>query len=369
MDRVLALLEANEVRRNRPALVHQLVEGVLPVGPRLSEVDGSGARGASRAVHLHALAIGLHIQLLDVRHEAHERLAVRQDRVALVAQASRIPHREQRHERGQILRRRGGLEVSVHGCCTIEELPHGVEPVLQRQRQHPHRAAHGEAAPHPIPEAEDVGVVDAKSLRLGQRGRASDDVLGDGCLVPELFDDPSLECPRIQHGLRCGEGLGDHNDERGLRAEPIEGALDVYRVDIGQELQRPARGGLGSVWVGLQGLKDELDTQVRAADADAHDVRQRLARVADEGARADLLREGLHGVEHGVDLRHDVLAVDVDHLVLRCPQGVVQHGTALGLVDLAAREETLLLTLHVHDCGELLQQAHGLLCDLLAAVI
>ena len=55
-------------------------------------------------------------------------------------------------------------------------------------------------------------------------------------------------------------------------------------------------------------------------------------------AAADLLGEVGHLVEHGVDLGHDVLAVDDDRLPLRGAQGDVQHGAVLGDVDLVAAE-------------------------------
>ena len=45
-----------------------------------------------------------------------------------------------------------------------------------------------------------------------------------------------------------------------------------------------------------------------------------------------------HLVEHGVDLRHDVLAVDDDRRALRGAQGHVQHGAVFGDVDLVAAE-------------------------------
>ena len=53
--------------------------------------------------------------------------------------------------------------------------------------------------------------------------------------------------------------------------------------------------------------------------------------------RTRLAKAG-HLVEHGMHLRNDVDAVDLDRLALRGTQGDVQHGPILGDVDLVAAE-------------------------------
>ena len=78
--------------------------------------------------------------------------------------------------------------------------------------------------------------------------------------------------------------------------------------------------------------------EVGAADADVDDVADALAGVALPCAAAHAVGEVGHPVEHGVDLGHDVLAVDDDRRAARCAQRHVQHGAVLGDVDLLARE-------------------------------
>ena len=60
--------------------------------------------------------------------------------------------------------------------------------------------------------------------------------------------------------------------------------------------------------------------EVRAADADIDDVADRLAGVALPRAAADLIGEGGHFIEHGMDLGHDVFAIDGDRSPSRRPQ-------------------------------------------------
>mmetsp|Transcript_52146 Transcript_52146/g.114011 ORF Transcript_52146/g.114011 Transcript_52146/m.114011 type:complete len:228 (-) Transcript_52146:13-696(-) len=162
VHRVLRDREADELGGDGAALVHQLVEGVLAVRAGLAEVDGAGADGHLGAVHGHALAVALHVELLDVRHEAHKRLAVRQDRAALVAEHAAVPDLEQAHEQGQVLLLRSRHEVLVHGAPALVELHHDVEAVLQREGERAHGAPAAEAAADPVPEAEHVRPVDAE---------------------------------------------------------------------------------------------------------------------------------------------------------------------------------------------------------------
>ena len=70
-----------------------------------------------------------------------------------------------------------------------------------------------------------------------------------------------------------------------------------------------------AVAVVLQRLVGHHRAEVRAADADVDDVADALAGVPLPSAAADAVGEVGHLVEHGVDLGHDVLAVDDDRLV------------------------------------------------------
>mmetsp|Transcript_92007 Transcript_92007/g.166120 ORF Transcript_92007/g.166120 Transcript_92007/m.166120 type:complete len:201 (-) Transcript_92007:378-980(-) len=197
----------------------------------------------------------------------------------------------------------------VHGASALQELLHGAKAVLKRQRKHTHGTAHGEATPHPVPEAEDIGRIDAKGLRLVQRSGACHDMFRNTGLAPKLLDEPGLDSTSIQHGLGSGEGLGNDDHQRRLCAETLQRALHIDGVHVGKEAEPPALRQAGGGRVRLQRLKDELHAQVGATDADAHHVSEWLAGVADEAARSELLREGFHGIQHCVHLWHDILAL------------------------------------------------------------
>mmetsp|Transcript_94844 Transcript_94844/g.306691 ORF Transcript_94844/g.306691 Transcript_94844/m.306691 type:complete len:388 (-) Transcript_94844:386-1549(-) len=312
LNGVLRGREADELGRDRAALVHELVEGVLPVRARLPEVDGTGANRHLLACHRDALAVGFHVQLLDVRHEARESLAIRQHGATLVLEDADIPDGQQAHDEGQILFGWGREEVLVHRSAAIMELHNGVEAVLQGQRQNANGTPAREAATDPIPEAENVVRVNAEGGSLVQSRRASGDVLGHAIRRTKLLDQPLLDGLGVEHCLSRREGLRDNQHERGLRVEAFQGTLHVDGVNVCEEAQASALCRHGCLGIRLQGLEHELDAQIGAADADAHDVRQLLAGVADPLALAHLLGEGLHAVQHTPHLWHDVFAIHAD---------------------------------------------------------
>ena len=103
LQRHLALAEADEVARHHTALVDQLIEAVLPVRARLAEVHLARGEGQWRAVHRHALAVRLHVHLLDVRCEANKWLGVRQQGTAGVLEEGGVPHAQQTQHGGNVL--------------------------------------------------------------------------------------------------------------------------------------------------------------------------------------------------------------------------------------------------------------------------
>src|SRR6202040_1824398 len=114
----------------------------------------------------------------------------------------------------------------------------------------------------------------------------------------------------------------------------IEHSLsEVGPVDVGVEVE-----GEIALAVVLQGLVRHHRTKVGAADADVDDVAYAFGGVTLPAAAADEVTESAHGIEHGVDFRHDVFTVHQDGCALGRAQGNVQDGTVLRDVDLVAAE-------------------------------
>ena len=95
-----------EVARDQPrALVNQLIERVLAVGARLAPFDRTAVVVERAALAIDALAVALHVELLQIGGQAQQVLVVGQHRVALRAEEIRIPDAEQPERERQVARR------------------------------------------------------------------------------------------------------------------------------------------------------------------------------------------------------------------------------------------------------------------------
>jgi hypothetical protein len=137
--------------------VDQLVERVLAVGARLAPEDLAGLGGDRRAVRLHALAVGLHRQLLQVGREAVQVLRVRQHGVAAGLEEVDVPDVEQAHERRHVLAPRRGGEVLVDRVEAGEEVLEPFSGPMATATSRADGGVDGVAAADPVPEAEGVG--------------------------------------------------------------------------------------------------------------------------------------------------------------------------------------------------------------------
>src|SRR5215475_6754463 len=99
VERIDRFGEGYEVARDEPGpLMEQLVERVLPIRSGLSPVDGAGLAVCFGSVEREMLAVALHRQLLQVRRELLQILAVRQDGDGFRAEKVVVPNREQGHQ-------------------------------------------------------------------------------------------------------------------------------------------------------------------------------------------------------------------------------------------------------------------------------
>ena len=174
-------------------------------------------------------------------------------------------------------------------------------------------------------------VVDLVGVR-----RDGDEVLRDRGLVAERRERPFARRLRVRHRLEGRERLRGDDEERLVRREVAGRLGEVGRVDVRDEAERQV-----AARVVAQRLVRHHRAEVGAADPDVDDVADRLARVTLPLARADALGERRHPVEHLVDVRDDVDAVDDERRPLRHAQRDVEDGAVLGHVDAVAAEHRL----------------------------
>mmetsp|Transcript_41489 Transcript_41489/g.111062 ORF Transcript_41489/g.111062 Transcript_41489/m.111062 type:complete len:486 (+) Transcript_41489:360-1817(+) len=344
------------------ALVDQLVEGVLAVGARLAPHDGPGRafdRGAGEGA---ALAVALHVALLEVGREAVQVLLVGQHRVRLAAEEVVVPDAQQRQHHGHVGGEGRGAEVVVHGVGAGEQLLEVVHADGQRDG-HADRAPERVPPADPVPEAEHVGGVDAEGGHGGLVGRDGDEVRRDGLGVRQPAQQPPARRPGVEHRLLGGEGLGAHQQQRRLRVQALERLRHVRAVNVADEVDLEPRA------VVLERLGDHNRTQVRPADADVDDVGEALAREAHALAAPNLIDEDANLGKHRVDLWHNVGTVNEDRGVGAIAERDVEHGPVLSDVDFVAAEHSLDLVLQSRLLSESDEERHGVLGDAILGVV
>ena len=100
-DRIQAACEADEIAWNElRTLVEQLIEGMLAVGARLPPNDRPRLAHHRPALAIDALAVALHVELLQVGAEAPQILVVGEDRAALRAHEIVVPQADHGQQHG-----------------------------------------------------------------------------------------------------------------------------------------------------------------------------------------------------------------------------------------------------------------------------
>ena len=333
-QRVERLAERDEVARDEPcALMDELVERVLAVGAGLAPVDRAGVRADVGAVERDRLAVRLHGELLQVRREALEVLLVRQHRRSLSAEEVVVPDSQQAKDDRQVLLERSRAEVLVHLVEASEHRPEAVGADGQHRRQ-PDRRVHRITPTHPVPEAEHIGGVDAEFFHRLRVGRDRDKVLRNRRLIVlQPCKQPCASRIRIRHRLKRGEGLRRDDEQRLLRVEILHRFGEVGSIHVRHEPERQI-----ALAVVLQRLVSHHRTKIRSTDPDIDQVANALAGMSLPLAAANPIAELRHGVEHGVNLGDDILAVYQDGLTFGRTQSDVQHSTVLRDVDPVAAE-------------------------------
>ena len=229
----------------------------------------------------------------------------------------------------------------------------------------------GVTATDPVPEAEGVVRVDAELGDLLQVGGNGDEVLLDGFGVLlvgtvdgagglELLKQPGAGLAGVGQGFQGGEGLGNDDEQGGLRIEALGLLGQVVRIDVGD-----VAGGDAGVGVRLQRFVHHDGTQVGTADADVDHGLDLLAGHAGPLAGTDLVGESVDAVKHLTHILDGVLTVDdVFAFVLdRAAQCGVQHGAVLGVVDMHAGVHGLGALVELDGLGEVSEQLQGLRLD------
>ena len=149
-----------------------------------------------------------------------------------------------------------------------------------------------------------------------------------------------------------------------MRIEPLGRPGEIGAVHIGDETDRQVR-----IAERTQRAIGHFRPEIGAADPDIDDVADSFAAVSGPGAGPHLARERGHPVEDGMDLGHDILAVDENLLAAFGAQRHMQDGAVLADVDLLAREHRVAPRGDAARPGKLDEQTNGLVGDPVLGIV
>ncbi len=150
----MGLRRNQEFHRNDVgALVQQLEEGMLAIGAGLAPHQRPRRIARSHAGFRHPLAVGLHVELLQIGGKAREPLVIGNDGAGRILADIAVPDADEPHEQWQVGSRIRRLEMFIHRISAFEEALEMIWPNGNHQRQADGRPD-GIAPANPIPESE-----------------------------------------------------------------------------------------------------------------------------------------------------------------------------------------------------------------------
>src|SRR5262249_21926005 len=183
-------------------------------------------------------------------------------------------------------------------------------------------------------------------------------------VAAEALEQPLASALSVGHRLQRREGLRRGDEERLRRVQVTRRLHEIGPVHVRHETK-----GHRAIAVVPERFVGHHRAEIRAANADVDDVADALTRMALPFAAPHPVRELGHGVEDGVDLGHDVLAVHDDRRATRSAQGDVQDGPIFGHVDLVAPEHGVDALPEATLRGQSTEQRDGLVGDPILGVV
>src|SRR5580700_1175100 len=179
---------------------------------------------------------------------------------------------------------------------------------------------------------------------------------GDRLLIAaQSRKSPCPSCVGVRHRFQCREGFRRNDTEGFGRIEVTDSFREVGSIDIGYEPECHS-----AVAVMFESFVGHHWPEVRAANADIHDVTDALARVTFPGTAADALGEVSHLVENGVNLGHYIVAINDDGRTFGSTQSDMQHGSLFSDVDLFTPEHRLNSRLQICLFGQFKEELDSL---------
>ena len=207
----LVLFESYELHGNNVcALVKQLIERVLSVGSGLTEDDRTCGIVDGLAEAVDGLAVGFHIQLLQVCREAVESLGIRQDCCAQIAESVSLIDADQGIQKSCVLPDIGILSQLVGLCRAVHDRCEYFGAKSQRKYNRAYTGRRGIAAADEVIHEECFTEIRTLCKRGSLTGNSKHMLGGIYACILEGIPYEGL----VGQGLQSCSGLGN-NDEQG----------------------------------------------------------------------------------------------------------------------------------------------------------
>ena len=164
---------------------------------------------------------------------------------------------------------------------------------------------------------------------------------------------PVHQRPGVEQRLDGTEALARDDEHRAPRVEDAAEPFDLNAVDPGHEMHPQV---VRSTFA--ESITKQTTAEVRSADADVDDIRDRFAGAALHCAGMKRLRHRSHALASGQDRPRDGIS---EVARFTSAQRNVQRGAFLGSIDDLSREHGVALLLDAAGTGKGVQPAHGFL--------
>ena len=182
-------------------------------------------------IAVHGLAVGLHVQLLQVGREPAQRLGIRQHGGGGIAQNITLVNADQGIQHGGILRQLLILCQLVCLGSAIQELSEHLRAKGQGQHSTAHAGGRGKPAADIVIHEEGSQIVSALGQRRSFAGHC-DHVLGG---IQTGLGQSILHKGLVGQGFQGGSGLGNQNKQGVGQVQIAQHTGSIIGINIGNE--------------------------------------------------------------------------------------------------------------------------------------
>ena len=212
--------------------MEKLIEGVLTVGAGLAEDDRAGHVVNALTEAVDGLAVGLHVQLLEMGRKTAQCLRIGQHGGGGIAEDIALVHADESVQHGGIALYIGVLCESVGLGCACQKLVKHLRAEGEGQHSAAHSGGGGVAAADIVVHKEGCEVAGV----FGQRRSLAGDCQHMLCRVKPGLLQCVLHKGLVGQGLQSSAGLGNQHEKGVCHVDLAEDTGCVVRVNIAYKL-------------------------------------------------------------------------------------------------------------------------------------